>query len=57
MMLTALIHTLPNTALTSGSESTELGGVSLCVRSSAGWLGLPGPVLGGGRWKSLAWSC
>lgn len=43
--------------LTSGSDSIELGGVSLWGRSSPAWLGLAGPVLGGGRWKSLAWSC
>lgn len=43
--------------LTSGSDSMELGGVSLCGVSSWACPGLLELMLGGGRWNNLAWSC
>lgn len=42
---------------TRGSASRELGVVSLTVRSSGGETVLWGPMVGGGRWYSLDWSC
>lgn len=41
-------------SLTSGSDSKVLGG---CVSLGVFFSSLGGPMLGGGRWKSLDWSC
>lgn len=43
--------------LTRGSESRELGVLSLTVLSSGGEAMLWGPTVGGGKWYSFDWSC
>jgi len=48
-----LVHGI---ALTRGSDSMEVGGVSWCLSWQVG-PGLPEAPLGGGRCSSLAWSC
>ena len=52
-----LTSALQRPLLTSGSESRELGVLSLTVLSSGGEAMLWGPTVGGGRWYSFDWSC